>query len=192
MVDAHIRMMLMNKITTYEDLIKHDLGDDKELIWISKKGCRCASDYYMTLICDAFDVVGYGNKQVKRLAEVVDLEMHKKSNMYLYDIHVIDTTNGNQLSESIVRLLKKLRYAYGLKPTKHTGDEALVSKFIDGAFAVTRWYDDKKYGDITLAFKGERIDIMTRNKKRCVSRFVNDLDKFIKMCCEKEHASGNA
>lgn len=190
MIDTHVRIMMMGKRTTYKDIVQHDLNGDTELIWVASSSRYYSMPYLIDAVYEKFNILDCTIPfQDKYLLEVVDVSAHKGRVLLTIDLHAIDYTDGNAISNSITEFFYRLRGSYGLSRLKRIVDEALVSKFIDGAFAVTQWNEEKKYGYITLAFKGESIDIRTRSKKRCTTRFANDLDKFVKMCIEKESLS---
>lgn len=169
MIDTHVRIIIMTDEVTEKDMVEHDYNQSPGYLWLNPKD-NPLNDYVLWSSYVPF----------KKYMYIDEIKLTHTPTACILDVNV-DDSDGNTIGvvfDVLARTVKKSKS----KP-KALYDEVELSKVGNCAIAISSWSDEHKYGHITLAFKGESIDITSRSKKRCTTRFVNDLDTFIKKSC---------
>ncbi len=172
MVDTHVRIITMADEVTEEDMVEHDFNQSPGYLWLNPKNNPLNDD-----------VLWSSYVPFKKYMCIDEIMLIHTPTACILDVEVADS-DGNTISavfDALTRTVKKSKS----KP-KALYDEVELSKIGNCAIAISSWSDEHKYGYITLAFKGKSVEIKTRSKKRCTSKFVDELDAFVKKCCEED------
>lgn len=184
-VDVRIRMIAMKRIVTENDIVGNCSSCGNDYIWLTERGLRISNDRLAKEVINHFE---YGaslndfhikDQESINVFQLVDFNLHNTRTAVVLDLYTL-VDNVTILNLAINNFTNQLKYECQIRRSKKWNGIMELSKVLDGAVAFTAWNDTTKYGFIKLAFKGDCIDLKTRNKEQCTTEFIDDLDAFIK------------